>query len=82
MYGQSTRKFLQAKRMDLASDLLRRTDQSVLQIAAAVGYEGLASSPRSLNVTTNCPQPSIGGNGPNEMSETKKCVGISMFFIL
>ena len=67
MYGQSTRKFLQAKRMDLASDLLRRTDQSVLQIAAA-----LASSPRSLNVTTNCPQPSIGGNGPNEMSETKK----------
>ena len=39
MYGQSTRKFLQAKRMDLASDLLRRTDQSVLQIAAAVGYE-------------------------------------------
>ena len=39
MYGQSTRKFLQANRMDLASDLLRRTDQSVLQIAAAVGYE-------------------------------------------
>lgn len=39
MYGQSTRKFLQARRMDLAADLLRSTNQTVLQVAAAVGYE-------------------------------------------
>jgi len=39
MYGQSTRKFLQARRMDLAADLLRNTNQTVLQVAASVGYE-------------------------------------------
>ena len=39
MYGQSTRKFLQARRMDLAADLLRTTNQTVLQVAASVGYE-------------------------------------------
>ena len=39
MYGQSTRKFLQMRRMDKASELLRTTNQTVLQIAVAVGYE-------------------------------------------
>lgn len=39
MYGLSTRKFLQARRMDLAADLLRHTNQTVLQVATAVGYE-------------------------------------------
>ena len=39
MYGQSTRKFLQMRRMDKASELLRTTNQTVLQIAFAVGYE-------------------------------------------
>lgn len=39
MYGQSTRKFLQARRMDLAAELLRNTNQTVLQVAASVGYE-------------------------------------------
>ena len=39
MYGQSTRKFLQARRMDQAADLLRNTNQTVLQVAASVGYE-------------------------------------------
>ena len=37
MYGLSTRKFLQARRMDLAADLLRHTNQTVLQVATAVG---------------------------------------------
>lgn len=39
MYGLSTRKFLQARRMDLAANLLCHTNQTVLQVAAAVGYE-------------------------------------------
>lgn len=39
IYGQPIRKFLQARRMDLASELLRTSNQTVIQIAAAVGYE-------------------------------------------
>lgn len=39
VYGQPIRKFLQARRMDRASELLRSSNQTVLQIAAAVGYE-------------------------------------------
>ena len=31
--------FLQMRRMDKASELLRTTNQTVLQIAVAVGYE-------------------------------------------
>ena len=70
MYGQSTRKFLQAKRMDLTFCVAQTNRYFKLQLQWVM--KALASSPRSLNVTTNCPQPSIGGNGPNEMSETKK----------
>ena len=39
IYGQPIRKFLQARRMDRASELLRTSNQTVIQIAAAVGYE-------------------------------------------
>lgn len=39
IYGQPIRKFLQARRMDRASELLRTSNQTIIQIAAAVGYE-------------------------------------------
>ena len=55
MYGQSTRKFLQAKRMDLASDLCVAQTNRYFKLQPQWVMKALASSPRSLNVTTNCP---------------------------
>ena len=83
MYGQSTRKFLQAKRMDLASDLLRRTDQSVLQIAAAVGYESASQFSQIFKRHYKLPpSPVSAAMGQTKCLKPKKCVGIRMFFTL
>ena len=70
MYGQSTRKFLQMRRMDKASELLRTTNQTVLQIAVAVGYESASQFSQILSGTISFLPRNIAGKLSKEMSES------------